>query len=206
MCRRKRLLSDQCKIPQCKIQFVTYLTPCQTCCFMCWCQKGTFDRHPGSVPSSLQLIPYGPCWNGPVGNPVISCDHAAGKGQCWTSCNNALSSREDVLWGCPGQLLSLTSLACWYFHTRQLVTVRFWPSWCPISLHDNPALFIPIICYQVAMDSFGQTITLFKLKMKSIKKREHKIAFCMCYLCGFLKAEANETTVWSVGRDMIFTL
>ena len=30
--------------------------------------------------SSLQPIPYGPCRNGPVGNPAISQDHAAGKG------------------------------------------------------------------------------------------------------------------------------
>ena len=26
--------------PRCKIQSVAYLVPCQTCCFVCWCQKG----------------------------------------------------------------------------------------------------------------------------------------------------------------------
>ena len=38
------------------------------------------DRPPGSVPSSLQPIPYGPRWNGAVRNPVIYQDRAAGKG------------------------------------------------------------------------------------------------------------------------------
>ena len=66
--------------PQCKIPSVSYLTPCQTCYFVCWCQKGTFNRPPGSVPISLQLILYGLHSNCPVGNPVISYEHAAKKG------------------------------------------------------------------------------------------------------------------------------
>ena len=66
--------------PQCKIPSAGYLTPCQTCYFVCWCQKGTFDRAPGSVLSSLQPFLHCAHWNGPVGNPVISQDHTAKKG------------------------------------------------------------------------------------------------------------------------------
>ena len=32
----------------------------QTCCFLSWGQKGTLDRPPGSIPSSLQPIPSCP--------------------------------------------------------------------------------------------------------------------------------------------------
>ena len=46
----------------------------------CWCQKGTSDMPSGSIPSGPQPIPDGPRSNGPVGNPVLSQDHAAGKG------------------------------------------------------------------------------------------------------------------------------
>ena len=85
--------------PRCKIPSVAYITACQP-----------FDRHPGSVSTSRQLIPY---LNGPVGNsvtppppppPLQSC--------CWkkeqrsTSRNNTLSSRGDGLRGCPGRFLS----------------------------------------------------------------------------------------------------
>ena len=36
---------------------VAYLKPSQACCFVCWCQMGTFDRPPGSVSSSLHHGP-----------------------------------------------------------------------------------------------------------------------------------------------------
>ena len=52
-----------------------------------------------------------------VRNPAISQDHAPGKG---ANCNNALSSRGDVLQYCPGCFLYLTSLVCCYFNTSQL--------------------------------------------------------------------------------------
>ena len=33
-----------------------------------------------------------------------------------------------------------------------------------------------------------------------------RVACIICYLCGFLNAKANEMTVWSMGRDMLFTV
>ena len=48
------------------------------------------------------------------------------------------------------------------------------PSWWPISLHDNSALFIPIICNLVAMGSFWQTLRLLSTKWKLFPPKKHK--------------------------------
>ena len=50
----------------------------------------------------------------------------------------------------------------WYvgiYQTNQLITVWFQLSSRLISLYDNPALLIPVICHLVAMDSlFGKPL------------------------------------------------
>ena len=47
--------------PQRKIPSVVFLTPSQMCRFVCWCQKRTSDRPPGSVASSPQPVLDSPC-------------------------------------------------------------------------------------------------------------------------------------------------
>ena len=128
--------------PQSKIPSVAYLTPYQTSYVICWCQKETFDRPTSVVPRILLLIPYGPRWNGTVGNSIISQDRVAGK----------RGNVEQVITPCslvrdyPGRFLPLTSL----------VDIFLQVDWLQYDFYSDKATFP---CMTIAHYVFQQSAT-----------------------------------------------
>ena len=112
--------------PQCKIPPVAYLTPCQTFCFVCVCAgvrsgrlTALLARYPAVFSRFLTVLVEMVLLGIQLSLKIVLLE----KGQRGTSRFNALSSRGDVLRGCHGRFLSLTSLVCWYYRTSRLFTV-----------------------------------------------------------------------------------